>query len=91
MDAQQNTASSLQQWAHRLAERQWAYPLILLVGMLTFLPNLGKHGLWDIDEAHNAECAREMLEAKAWVVPTFNYQLRTDKPVLLYWLSLIHI
>lgn len=85
MDAQQNTRTSLQQWAHRLAERQWAYPLILLVGMLTFLPNLGRHGLWDIDEAHNAECAREMLEAKAWVVPTFNYQLRTDKPVLLYW------
>lgn len=85
MEVQQNAESSLQQWAHRLAERQWAYPLILLVGMLMFLPNLGQHGLWDIDEAHNAECAREMREANEWVVPTFNYQLRTDKPVLLYW------
>ncbi len=85
MDAQQKEPGSWQQWAHRLAERQWAYPLILLVGMLMFLPNLGQHGLWDIDEAHNAECAREMREANEWIVPTFNYQLRTDKPVLLYW------
>jgi 4-amino-4-deoxy-L-arabinose transferase-like glycosyltransferase len=77
--------TTLHTWAHRLARRQWAYPLILFVGMLCFLPNLGSHGLWDIDEAHNAECAREMWESGNFIVPTFNYTLRTDKPAMLYW------
>src|SRR5262249_994402 len=35
-----------------------------------------------------AEAAREMLEAENWIVPTFNFELRVDKPVLLYWLQL---
>ena len=62
-----------------------AYAILLLTGALLFLPNLGGHALWDVDEAHNAECAKEMLEGDTWIVPTFNYQLRTDKPALLYW------
>lgn len=77
--------STLQQWVQVLARRQWAYLLIVGVGLLMFLPNLGQHGLWDIDEAHNAECAREMWEANNFIVPTFNYALRTDKPAMLYW------
>ena len=27
-----------------------------------------------------------MLEAGDWITPRFNHQLRTDKPILLYWL-----
>ena len=30
-----------------------------------------------------------MLERGDWVVPTFNYELRTQKPVLLYWLIMM--
>ena len=30
-----------------------------------------------------------MLERHDWVVPQFNYTLRVDKPVLLYWLEMI--
>ena len=71
--------------ARLLAKRSWAYVLLLLIGGICFLPNLGQHGLWDIDEAHNAECAREMWEAGNFIVPTFNYSLRTDKPAMLYW------
>jgi 4-amino-4-deoxy-L-arabinose transferase-like glycosyltransferase len=41
--------------------------------------------LWDRDEACNAQCAREMLERKDPIVPTFNFRLRTDKPPLEYW------
>lgn len=67
----------------------WKQPLdylaVLLLGLLLFFPNRGSHALWDDDEAHNAECAREMAEAETWIVPSFNFQLRTDKPVLLYW------
>jgi 4-amino-4-deoxy-L-arabinose transferase-like glycosyltransferase len=58
---------------------------LLVIGCLLFLPNLGGPSLWDIDESHNAECAREMMEAECYVVPTFNFRLRTDKPVLQYW------
>jgi 4-amino-4-deoxy-L-arabinose transferase-like glycosyltransferase len=53
-----------------------------------YLPGLGVPSLWDIDEGHNAQAAREMLEAGTWITPTFNYQLRVDKPALLYWLQM---
>ena len=59
--------------------------LLAVGGLLTF-PNLGAPALWDMDEGVNAECGREMLEADQWVVPTFNWELRTAKPVLTYWL-----
>jgi len=36
------------------------------------------------DEAKNAECAREMMLRHDWIVPTFNGELRTDKPPLHY-------
>ena len=52
------------------------------------LPNLGAPSLWDIDEGHNAEAAREMLDSGNWLVPTFNFQLRDHKPPLLYWLQI---
>jgi 4-amino-4-deoxy-L-arabinose transferase-like glycosyltransferase len=48
--------------------------------------NLGVPRLWDEDEPRNASCAREMMERGDWITPTFNGQLRTDKPILLYWL-----
>ncbi len=41
--------------------------------------------LWIYDEVRNAECAREMWERKDYVVPTFNGELRTLKPVLHYY------
>ncbi len=61
------------------------YALLILAWAALCLPNLGGPSLWDIDEGNNSEAAREMLRAGDWIVPTCNYQLRTDKPVLLYW------
>lgn len=58
--------------------------LTLAAGVVFFL-NLGVPQLWDEDEPKNAACAREMLERGDWVVPMFNYELRTAKPVLVYW------
>ncbi|MFO0926295.1 MAG: glycosyltransferase family 39 protein [Gemmataceae bacterium] len=60
---------------------------LVLLWAGTCLPNLGGATLWDIDEPLNAQAAREMLASGNWVVPTFNYELRTAKPVLLYWLQ----
>src|SRR5713226_2976017 len=71
-----------------LSNRCGHYLLLLAVAAGLSLPNLGGPSLWDIDEGNNAEAAREMMESDNWVVPTFNYQLRVDKPALLYWLQI---
>jgi 4-amino-4-deoxy-L-arabinose transferase-like glycosyltransferase len=72
----------------RLNHRAGHYLLLGLVTLATTLPNLGAPSLWDIDEGHNAEAAREMLASGNWIMPTFNFQLRVDKPALLYWLQI---
>src|SRR5262245_30950113 len=64
------------------------YLLLLVAWAALSLVNLGGPSLWDIDEGNNAAAAREMLESGNWVVPTFNYELRVDKPALLYWLQI---
>jgi 4-amino-4-deoxy-L-arabinose transferase-like glycosyltransferase len=64
------------------------YALLLTAGTLLFLVNLGGPALWDIDEGRNATAALEMREAGDWIKPTFNGQLRSHKPVLLYWLQM---
>ncbi|HUY35191.1 MAG TPA: glycosyltransferase family 39 protein [Pirellulales bacterium] len=61
---------------------------ITVAALLVFFTNLGVPRLWDDDEPKNAECAREMFAGGDWVVPTFNDELRYDKPVLLYWLMM---
>jgi 4-amino-4-deoxy-L-arabinose transferase-like glycosyltransferase len=71
----------------RLDNRAGHYLLLGLVWAVLCLPGLGAPGLWDIDEGNNAEAGQEMLESGNFVVPTFNFQTRYDKPVLLYWLQ----
>jgi 4-amino-4-deoxy-L-arabinose transferase-like glycosyltransferase len=72
----------------RFDNRSGHYVLLLCVAAGLFLVNLGGPSLWDIDEGNNAEAAREMLASGNWVVPTFNFELRVDKPALLYWLQI---
>jgi 4-amino-4-deoxy-L-arabinose transferase-like glycosyltransferase len=69
---------------HRLGH----YCLLIAVSLLMTLPNLGAATLFDYDEGVNAEAAREMLEADNWLVPMFNFELRTAKPIMLYWLQM---
>ena len=64
------------------------YSVLLATASLLTLPNLGTHSLSDVDEGVNAEAAREMMEAGTWITPLFNFELRTAKPVLLYWLQI---
>lgn len=64
----------------------WRHQALLgLVAGLVFFTNLGGYALFDEDEPKNAVCGFEMYERGDWVVPTFNAQLRTDKPILIYW------
>ncbi len=61
---------------------------ILIVGSLVLFANLGGPRLWDRDEPRNAGCAVEMLQRGDWVTPVFDGELRTHKPILLYWLMM---
>ncbi len=51
--------------------------------------NLDKPMIYILDEAKNAECAREMLVSGDYIVPTFNGELRTDKPPLHYFFMVL--
>lgn len=59
----------------------WA--LFVFAAFILFF-RLGATPIYILDEAKNAECAREMMQNGDWVTPTFNGQLRSDKPPLHY-------
>jgi len=54
-----------------------------------FFVGIGQLPLYILDEAKNAECAREMWEKGDLIVPTFNENLRTDKPPLHYFFMML--
>ncbi|MFC4263525.1 ArnT family glycosyltransferase [Ferruginibacter yonginensis] len=57
----------------------YAYVAVVLLG------NLNQPTIYILDEARNAQCAREMLQQHEWIVPTFNNELRAQKPPLHYY------
>jgi 4-amino-4-deoxy-L-arabinose transferase-like glycosyltransferase len=59
--------------------------LLVVAVCAVFLVRLGSAQLWDRDEPRNSQASVEMLDRGDWTVPTFNGQLRTHKPILLYW------
>lgn len=58
--------------------------LLLFISAILLFVRLGGTSVYQVAEARNAECAREMQERGDWVVPVFNATLRTDKPALEY-------
>ena len=59
--------------------------MIVAAACTIFLPNLGRTGLWDMDEPIYASVAREMFQSGDWVVPLFNGQVFLEKPPLMFW------
>ena len=59
----------------------------LLVFLLLF--RLEATPIYILDEARNSECAREMMQPNDWITPTFNGELRTDKPPLHYFFMIV--
>jgi 4-amino-4-deoxy-L-arabinose transferase-like glycosyltransferase len=59
--------------------------VLLLAAVLPYFLNLGVSSIWDANEAFYAQTPREMMEAGDYVTPSFNFQLRMNKPVLSYW------
>jgi 4-amino-4-deoxy-L-arabinose transferase-like glycosyltransferase len=62
--------------------------LFIAVAAILFI-RLGATPIYILDEAKNAQCAREMLQRSDFIVPTFNGELRTDKPPLHYFFMMI--
>ncbi len=58
---------------------------LLLAAAIPYLVNLGVSSIWDANEAFYAQTPREMMDAGDYVTPSFNFQLRMNKPVLSYW------
>lgn len=63
--------------------------LIILGGLLLFVPNLGNVHLFDWDEVNFAECAREMIVTGDYLHVTVDYAPFHEKPPLFIWLQAI--
>ena len=59
--------------------------LLALISFVLMSANIGGLYIYALDEAKNSVCAREMMDRGDWIVPTFNEELRTDKPPLHYY------
>lgn len=70
--------------------RYFIIPVFIFISsFFVFSANIGGLSIYSLDEAKNSECAREMLERGDLIVPTFNYQLRTDKPPIHYYFMIL--
>ena len=58
--------------------------ILFIFSFILFSANNHNVSIYILDEAKNAGCAREMRETGQWNYPTFNYELRVDKPPLHY-------
>lgn len=60
--------------------------LTLLALFAAYLLLASSSTLWDRDEPRFARCTVEMVQSGDFLVPTFNGELRPDKPAGIYWL-----
>src|SRR5918999_328313 len=61
------------------------FAVVLVAACIPYFLNLGVSSIWDANEAFYAQTPREMMDAGDYVTPSFNFQLRMNKPVLSYW------
>ena len=59
--------------------------LVTLAAAGVYLAGNGATSLWDRDEPRYAQCSRQMLQSGDWVVPRLYDEVRTAKPVFIYW------
>lgn len=65
------------------------YAAIVLLSGLLFLPFLGHVHLFDWDEINFAECAREMIATKDYLMVQIDFQPFWEKPPLFIWMQVI--
>jgi 4-amino-4-deoxy-L-arabinose transferase-like glycosyltransferase len=68
---------------YRFSKAQ-VYILFAVIVFILFF-RLNSPPIYILDEARNAQAGREMFHNKDYIVPTFNGELRSHKPVLHYW------
>lgn len=67
-------------------DTRWKFALAtFIISLLIFSAGIGRSSIYILDESKNAQCAWEMLHSSNHLVPTFNGELRTDKPPLHYY------
>ena len=59
--------------------------LILIGALIVYLIGNAQVPLWDRDEPRYAQTSSQMLRTGDWVVPRLLDEVRTAKPVLIYW------
>ncbi|HEX5168006.1 MAG TPA: glycosyltransferase family 39 protein, partial [Cyclobacteriaceae bacterium] len=57
---------------------------LIAISVILYSANIWGLTIYVLDEAKNSGCAMEMYHRSDWVVPTFNNELRVDKPPLHY-------
>lgn len=63
------------------------HPLLFFLLLFSiYLTLTTASSLWDRDEPRFSRATVEMVESGNYLFPTFNGQLRPDKPILIYWL-----
>ncbi len=81
-------------WFRNQKEMWYSGRGFLLLGCLVFTVYLSlttASSLWDRDEPRFSRATVEMVESGNYLYPTFNAQLRPDKPILIYWLMSIPV
>jgi len=90
IDSAARAALAIRLGGRQVLRRITASPALpVIAGLVLFWAGNGATPLWDRDEPRFATAAREMLERNDWVVPTFNGDLRPDKPIFVYWLMML--
>jgi 4-amino-4-deoxy-L-arabinose transferase-like glycosyltransferase/membrane-associated phospholipid phosphatase len=80
-------------WTDHAARAAWGRWL-LLIGLITlahYVLLTSSSTLWDRDEPRFARATVEMVRTGNYLYPTFNNDLRPDKPILIYWLMSIPV
>ena len=65
--------------------------LIVIIGLILFVPFLGKVHLFDWDEINFAEVAREMIVLEDYSRVIINYQPFTEKPPFFFWIQVLSL
>ncbi len=74
------------------ARAGWRAAILIAVAVLAgYLFITTRSTLWDRDEPRFARATVEMVESGNYLYPTFNGNLRPDKPILIYWLMSIPV
>lgn len=74
----------------RYFDGRWRFIFaVFFISFAVYSIGIGRSSIYILDESKNAQCAWEMLHSSDHVVPTFNGELRTDKPPLHYYIMML--